>query len=272
MQKSVAGFYVAAIQMISGEHLQANLNQAAMLIRQAVEKGANLVALPEYFCLMGAQPQHKLSIQEGFGEGVIQQFLSDQARQHQIYIVGGSLPLITPEATRISNSLLVYGPNGQCLSRYDKIHLFRYQTAHEQYDESEVIQAGDAIPTTVHVGSFNMGLALCYDLRFPELFRAMGPIDLLVIPSAFTYTTGKAHWEVLLRARAIENQCYVLAPAQGGRHENGRTTWGHSLLVSPWGEVIDCLPEGEGVVMGELNPQLIMHVREILPALSHRVM
>jgi nitrilase len=156
-------------------------------------------------------------------------------------------------------------------ARYDKVHLFRYDNGRESYDEGRVLQAGQA-PQACEVGGLRLGLSVCYDLRFPELYRALmtPPCDLIAVPSAFTHTTGRAHWEVLLRARAIENQCYVIAAAQGGLHENGRRTWGHSLIVDPWGEVVAMVEEGEGVAMAQLDPQRIAEVRGQLPALTHR--
>lgn len=265
-------FKVAAIQMVSGVSVQDNLSEAGRLIAQAAADGARLVVLPEYFCLMGRHDTDKLAICEEPGQGLIQNFLSQQARDHSIWLVGGTLPLRSPDADRIYNACLTFGPDGNVCGRYDKIHLFGFQRGDEDYDESRVIRPGDNAPQVLDLPFGRAGLSICYDLRFPELFRAWGEVNLLVLPAAFTYTTGSVHWEVLLRARAIENQCYVLASAQGGKHENGRRTWGHSMLIDPWGEVLDCLVEGPGVVGGQLNQRRIDEVRQALPALRHRVM
>jgi nitrilase len=227
--------------------------------------------LPEYFCLMGRKETDKLSVAETEGVGPIQSFLSETARQHNIYLSAGSIPLISPDAGRVFNSQLVYNPQGVQISRYDKIHLFSFARGEESYDESRAILAGRDV-TRLQTPDITLGLSICYDLRFPELYRSMGQVDLILVPSAFTYTTGRAHWEILLRARAIENQCYVLAPAQGGTHENGRRTWGHSMLIDPWGDILEVLPEHEGIVSGTIEPDRLMEVRQSLPALSHRIL
>lgn len=264
-------FKVAAIQMVTTPIVQENLDAAADLIEKAVQSGASLIALPEYFCFMGQKDHDKLAIRETEGSGPVQEFLSGQARRHGIYVVGGTLPLACPEPQRVYNTSLVYGPDGKMLARYDKIHLFNFQRGAESYDESIAIRPGsDARVFDAPCGK--VGLSVCYDLRFPELYRALGQVSLILVPAAFTYTTGKAHWELLLRARAVENQCYVLAPAQGGVHPNGRRTWGHSMLVDPWGEIVEQLPEGPGVVGGNIDPERLAEVRTALPALRHRVM
>ncbi len=262
---------VAAVQMVSTPRLEDNLEQAAQGIAQAVQEDAHLVVLPEYFCLMGHADTDKLALREAVGQGPIQDFLRAQARQHGIWLVGGTLPLDSGQADRIYNTSLVYGPDGSQLARYDKIHLFGFSGATEAYDESRTIRAGSA-PQSFDAPCGRVGLSICYDLRFPELYRAFVPATLMVVPSAFTYTTGAAHWEVLLRARAIENQCYILAAAQGGRHENGRRTWGHSMLIDPWGAIVDCLPEGPGIVVGDVERERLAEVRAALPALQHRVL
>ncbi|WP_427183452.1 carbon-nitrogen hydrolase family protein [Bordetella bronchialis] len=262
---------VAAIQMVSTPIVRENLDAASQLIRKAAESGARLVALPEYFCFMGQKDHDKLAIRETDGTGPIQEFLSSQASQHGIFVVGGTLPLVSPDAARVYNTSLVYGPDGKRLARYDKIHLFNFKRGTESYDESIAIRPGAEV-RTVDTPFAKVGLSVCYDLRFPELYRALGTVDLILVPAAFTYTTGKAHWELLLRTRAIENQCYVLAPAQGGVHPNGRRTWGHSMLVDPWGDIVDVLPEGPGVVAGNIDSTRLSDVRAALPALRHRVM
>ena len=258
--------------MVSCTRPDDNLRQAAELIAQAAQAGATLVALPEYFCIMGRKDTDKLLIQEAPGQGPIQSFLAGQARQHGVWLVGGSLPLSTGDPKRIFNATLVYDPAGQQVARYDKVHLFGFKKGQEAYDESVVIKSGGNPPQTFDTPWGRIGLSICYDLRFPEFFRAMGPVDLIVIPSAFTYTTGSAHWDILLRARAIENQCYVLAPAQGGKHENGRRTWGHSVLIDPWGEVLAQVDHEPGIAMGELSLDRIAELRAALPALKHRTM
>ena len=266
---------VAAIQMVSGTALQANLDSAARLLAQAAGQGAELAVLPEYFCVMGLRDTDKLRIQETAGAGVIQQFLSHWARALGIWIVGGTLPMATDDPGRARNCSLAYAPSGQCVARYDKIHLFRFAQGLEDYDETRVLEPG-AQPVRFELASrdgfvYTVGMSICYDLRFPELYRAL-KADLLLVPSAFTATTGQAHWEVLLRARAIENQAFVLAAAQGGMHENGRRTWGHSMLVDPWGEILASQADGEGLVMGDMSELRLQEVRGRLPALNHRVL
>lgn len=264
-------FRVAAVQMVSSTQWQGNLEQAGLEIARAVDAGAQLVVLPEYFCLLGQADTDKLALREQPGKGPIQDFLRHQAIQHGIWLVGGTLPLETGEAGRIYNATLVFGPDGEQLARYDKIHLFGFRKGAEDYDESRTILAGSE-PVAFDAPCGRVGLSICYDLRFPELYRAFGQVNLIVVPAAFTFTTGSAHWETLLRARAIENQCYVLSSAQGGRHENGRRTWGHSMLIDPWGSVVDCLPEGQGIVVGDIERRHLEEVRTALPALRHRVL
>jgi len=267
---------VAGVQMVSTTDVEENLRAAAALIAQAASGGAQVVALPEYFCLMGQRDTDKVALREADGHGPIQDFLANQARQHRVCLVGGTLPLVAPENDRVLNSLLVYGPAGERVARYDKIHLFRFSRGKEDYDEARTIAPGKEVASfklaTEDGARLRVGLSICYDLRFPELYRAMSQPDLIVVPSAFTATTGRVHWEVLLRARAIENLAYVLAPAQGGRHQNGRSTYGHTMLIDPWGAVVAERAHGEGVVFGDIDPQLIADSRASLPALEHRVL
>jgi deaminated glutathione amidase len=266
---------VAAIQMVSRATVGPNLLAASELIAAAARDGAQLVALPEYFCLMGMDDTDKLAVREEDGHGRLQEFLAAQAAGHQVWLIGGTIPLTSPATDRVLNTVLVYNPEGQRVARYDKIHLFSFQRGAESYDESRTIWPGRS-PSTFTLAQrelrLNVGLSVCYDLRFPELYRAMQSPDLILVPSAFTATTGRAHWETLLRARAVENLCYVLAPAQGGRHENGRRTHGHSMLIDPWGTVLAQREEGAGVVIGEVDPVRIAECRQSLPALAHRVL
>ena len=266
---------IAAIQMVSGTGVQANLAAARTLLAQAADQGAELAVLPEYFCIMGRQDTDKLQVQEPAGSGPVQDFLSRAARELGLWIVGGTLPLATATAGRARNSSLAFAPSGECVARYDKIHLFRFAQEGETYDETRVLEPG-AAPVHFDMAArdgqvYRIGMSICYDLRFPELYRAL-QADVLLVPSAFTFITGQAHWDLLLRARATENLAYVLAAAQGGQHENGRRTWGHSMLVGPWGEVLAVQAEGPGVVMGEVLASRLREVRQRLPALSHRVL
>ncbi|MEO7391738.1 MAG: carbon-nitrogen hydrolase family protein [Ramlibacter sp.] len=266
---------VAAIQMVSGVSLQANLDQARLLLAKAAQGGAVLAVLPEYFCLMGQRDTDKLAVRERFGDGAVQRFLADAARELGLWIVGGTLPLAAADDDHVRNTNLVFSPAGQCVARYDKIHLFKFDNGRERYDESRVIEAGRepaAFDLSAPDGQlWRIGLSVCYDLRFPELFRAL-LADVLLVPSAFTHVTGQAHWELLLRARAVENLAYVIAPAQGGVHENGRRTWGHSMIVDPWGTVLAQQAEGPGVVLAQLDASRQAQLRAQLPALEHRVL
>jgi nitrilase len=269
---------IAAIQMVSTGVVSENLLQARTLLEQAAQQGAELAVLPEYFCLIGQHDSDKLAIQEPFGAGPIQQFLADAARDLGLWLVGGTLPLTAPQPDRVYNSSLVFNPQGDCVVRYDKIHLFRFDNGVESYDESRVLERGSqpirfALPSKDgHL--WQIGLSVCYDLRFAELYRgyARDGVDLILVPSAFTHTTGQAHWEVLLRARAIENLAYVAAAAQGGTHPNGRRTWGQSIVIDPWGLVLAQQAQEPGVVCAELSPPTVVQRRAQLPALQHRVL
>jgi nitrilase len=298
---------IAAVQMVSTPDVGRNLEAAGRLVAEAAAAGARLVALPEYFCLLGRRDTDKLAAAEAPGRGPIQQALSGWARTHGLWIVGGTLPIGAEGAdaaadaeaaaavashddvevaaasassatsatsaapARVLNRSLVVAPDRHVVAHYDKLHLFAFDNGRESYDEGRTLRAGER-PVAVQCGPLRVGLSICYDLRFPELYRAlMQPAcDLLVVPAAFTHTTGQAHWEILLRARAVENQCYVLAAAQGGTHENGRRTWGRSMIVDPWGEVLAVRDEGEGVVLADVEADRIHAVRRQLPALAHR--
>ena len=260
---------IAAVQMASGPNIEGNLNEAARLIAMAVEQGAQLVALPEYFAIMGMGDHDKVALREKEGKGPIQDFLSATAKRHKIWLVGGSVPLESSVATKVRNSCMVYDDKGKLAARYDKIHLFGFEMGSERYSEERTIEPGKNV-VTVDTPFGRLGLSVCYDLRFPELYRAMKDVDIILVPSAFTETTGKAHWETLIRARAIENLAYVLAPAQGGYHVNGRETHGDSMIVDPWGVVLDRLPRGSGVVVAGVNLTHLKRLRLSLPALTHR--
>lgn len=262
---------VAAIQMASGPNVAANLLEAEALIRLAVSRGAQLVVLPEYFGLMGLKETDKVKAREEDGKGPMQDFLVRQAKKNKIWIVGGSIPLVSDDPKKVRNSCLVYDDKGKRVARYDKIHLFGLDLGTEQYHEEKTIEAGSEV-VTFDSPFGRIGLSLCYDLRFPELFRAMHPVDILIIPSAFTATTGRAHWEPLVRARAIENLSYVIAAAQGGYHLSGRETHGHSMIVDPWGVVLDELNRGSGIVTASINLDYQKQLRSSLPALKHRVL
>jgi nitrilase len=275
MSKPATTVTVAAVQMVSKTDVTANLDDAGELIGRAARAGARLVVLPEYFCLMGRSDRDKVAARERDGAGPIQAFLADAAARHGIWLVGGTVPLETGDNERVKNTSLVYDPQGKRIARYDKIHLFAFSRGEESYDEARTIAPGrePAIFEFQPDGGprLRVGLSICYDLRFPELYRALGMLDLILVPAAFTATTGRAHWETLLRARAIENLCYVLASAQGGKHENGRATFGHSMLIDPWGKVMAMQDEGPGVVVGTVDTQVIAQMRTDLPALSHRI-
>ncbi|SCK61962.1 nitrilase [Variovorax sp. HW608] len=269
---------VAAIQMVSAIEREANLARAHALLAEAAAEGAELAVLPEYFCMMGARDTDKLGLRETAGTGTVQNFLADAAREFGLWIVGGTLPLETEDDNHVFNSSLVYSPDGVCVARYDKIHLFYFDNGRERYDERRVIAPGSR-PVLFDLPSrdghrWRVGLSVCYDLRFPELYRALARegAELMLVPSAFTRTTGAAHWEVLLRARAIENLAWVVAPAQGGTHENGRHTWGQSMVVDPWGTVVAQQPVDEAVVLFDIDAQQVDRARAQLPALSHCVL
>lgn len=262
------GFRIAGVQMASGPNVSANLNEAGRLIEMAAAQGAKLVALPEYFAIMGMRPTDKVKVREKEGDGPIQNFLAETARRLKIWLVGCSVPIAAGEG-KIFNSCMVYDEAGKLVARYDKIHLFSLDLGKEKFAEEGTLEPGKHVKV-VDSPFGRIGLSVCYDLRFPELYRAMKDADIIVVPSAFTETTGRAHWESLVRARAIENLAYVLAPAQGGYHLSGRETHGDSMVVDPWGTVLDRLPRGSGVVSAWINPAYQASVRKSLPALAHR--
>lgn len=262
-------FKVAAIQMASSPQVSSNLTEAKRLIQIAAKDGAKLVVLPEYFCIMGIKDFDKVVVREQPNDGPIQQFLAKTAKEYKVWIIAGSVPLVSNFANKVRNSCLVYNDKGEQVARYDKIHLFGLDLGTEHYHEENTIESGDKV-VTVETPFGKIGLSICYDLRFPELYRAMGEVDMIVVPAAFTETTGKSHWETLIRARAIENQCYVVASAQGGYHLSGRETHGNSMIVDPWGVVLDRLARGSGVVTANVNRSYLKSLRQSLPALKHK--
>jgi nitrilase len=261
---------IAALQMVSAPALEPNLRAAERLIADAARAGARLAALPENFYLIGRHEGDKVKLRERDGEGPIQEFLAQAARQYRIWLIGGTAPITCGDNDRILSACLAYDDAGRRVARYDKMHLFRFDGGGaERYDEARTLQPGaGAVAVTSPFG--RLALSICYDVRFPELYRGLGEFDAMFVPSAFTVPTGRAHWEVLLRARAVENQAYVVAPAQGGLHDSGRRTYGHTMIVDPWGEVLGVRPEGEGVVLADLDLDKIREVRASLPALSNR--
>jgi nitrilase len=261
---------VAAIQMVSAAEVAANLAAAEWLIAEAAAQGARLAALPENFYLIGRHEGDKVKARERDGSGPIQDFLAETARRHGLWLLAGTVPLETADAGRILSASLLYDDAGRRVARYDKMHLFRFDGAgNERYDEARTLEPG-AAPLAVSSPFGRLALSICYDVRFPELYRSLGEFDLMFVPSAFTVPTGRAHWEILLRARAVENQAYVIAPAQGGLHESGRRTYGHTMIVDPWGEVLAERPEGEGVVLADIDSGRLREVRTALPALVNR--
>jgi nitrilase len=261
---------LAGLQMVSTPSVAENLATASRLVAEAARQGAGAVALPEFFPLYGAGEKKLRAAREPFGSGPVQDWLQKTAVQYGLWLFAGSLPLMTTARDkRAFNSSLVFNPAGECVARYDKIHLFAFENGKEQYNEAGQIEAGQT-PVMLETPFGRVLLSICYDLRFPELYRQSPPADLILLPAAFTHVTGQAHWQTLLRARAIENQCYLLAAAQGGRHANQRQTYGHSMMIDPWGEILDCKGQGEGLVIADLDHQRIAQIRAALPALRHR--
>lgn len=264
---------VAAIQLASGSNVNANLLETERLVEQAAKNGARLVVLPENFAFMGARCADMLTIRETPGDGPLQTFLSRLASRLGIWIVGGTLPLEARDNAKVRAACLVYDDRGQQVAHYDKMHLFDVHLveAEEEYAESDDIEPGDKV--TVFDSPFGrLGLAICYDLRFPELFRALQEqgAQIIALPAAFTAVTGRAHWEVLVRARAIENLSYVIAAAQGGYHVNRRETFGHSMVVDPWGTPIAQQARGNGIASGTIDLDSLRATRRNFPCLEHR--
>lgn len=263
----------AAIQMTSGRDVAANLQAAERLIAEAAADDAALVVLPENFSFLGANDAERLAAAEASDQGPAQAFLADQARRHGLWLVGGTIPIAAADGRVHSRSLLL-GPDGICVARYDKIHLFDVRVPgneDESYRESATTQPGTAA-VTIETPLGRIGMTVCYDLRFPALFHRLGVLgmDILVVPAAFTVPTGRVHWEPLLRARAIESLCYVLASAQWGTHAGGRRTYGHSMIVSPWGSILAARESGAGVVSADLDMIELRDIRAKFPTLQHR--
>lgn len=262
---------VSAIQTVSTTDVNENIKRVENLIKQAVLQNAQWIVLPEYWVLMGKNEEDKVKIAETFRqpENTIQTTIAQWAKEYQITIFAGSIPLRSPIDGKIYNSLLTFNAQGQCISRYDKKHLFGFYGIGEKYQESDTIVAGNTIPNLQHQ-QWQIAQGICFDLRFPEFFVAQGVFDVIILPAAFTYTTGRAHWETLIKARAIENQCYVIAAAQGGIHQNGRRTFGHSMIIDPWGKIIALAKEGEACIVAEISQNRIKQVRNHLPAVILR--
>jgi len=264
---------VAAIQMASGPNVKANLAEAEKLIKIAVQQEAELVVLPENFAIMGMEETDKVKIAEDVGSGLLQDYLKEQARKHNIWLVGGTIPIRSSESGKVFAACLLFNPQGELVTRYDKIHLFdvTIEASNESYTESETITPGDKV-VVVDTPFGRLGLAVCYDLRFPELFRAMIDMNMEIcaLPSAFTSLTGRVHWESLLRSRAIENLSYMIAADQGGYHVGGRETHGDSMIVDPWGRILNRLPHGTGVVVADIDVAKLEHTRKMFPALNHK--
>lgn len=266
---------VAAVQMTSGTQVDANLQQARALLEQAAGQGAKLAVLPENFAIMARRERDRQAVAEEDGEGPIQRMLADAARELGLVIVGGTMPLRVPGETRVAPASLVYGPDGKRIGRYDKMHLFDVNVpdAAESHRESAGFVAGRKV-TVLDTPVGRLGIAVCYDLRFPEQFRRMAAMgaECFIVSAAFTVPTGEAHWDVLTRARAVENLCHLVVSAQVGEHENGRRTYGHSAVIDHWGRIAGALPTGTGVVLADLDLDAQARTRREFPALEHRVL
>ncbi len=264
----------AALQMVSSDRLDDNLEQARQLISDAVNKQASFITLPENFSLMGKQDVDRLALAETAGQGPLQTFLGEQAKQHGVWLLGGTIPIKTDLPDKVYAASLLFSPDGEPVARYNKLHLFDVlvdEGNQEAYQESATFKAGtDVVVASTKIG--NIGLSVCYDLRFPELYRSMHEhsVQIITAPSAFTATTGEAHWATLLRSRAVENLCYVVASNQGGLHANNRQTWGHSMIVDPWGKILDCVEQGPGMALANIDLAKQDRLRNMFPALQHR--
>ncbi len=267
---------IAAVQFTAGDDVATNLRNAQRLIAAAAADGARVIVLPENLALMSAHERDKLAIAETAQRDPLQSWLKHLAIQHGVYLIGGTLPLAGDDPGRIRAACLVVGPDGDLLARYDKIHLFDVEVTRdgrrESYRESRSIEPGPPSPVIVDIEGWRFGLSVCYDLRFPELYRALSTAgaEVLCVPSAFTAQTGAAHWATLLKARAIENSCYVVAPNQCGTHPGGRQTWGHSCILSPWGDTLAALQGEPGNAIATLERDKLVQLRQAFPCLQHR--
>lgn len=276
---------VAALQMVSSGDIHQNLDSARRLIESAASQGADLVLLPENFAVLDGGPLRQFAEVQGADGSLLQDFLAQQAKTHGMTVAGGTIPMLSRPVDdaggevsllddgRVRPACLVYDDVGQLIARYDKIHLFdvKVQDRQAEYSESRSFEPGNKV-VTVSTPIAELGLSICYDLRFPELYRKLveAGAQVVTVPSAFTRTTGEAHWEVLLRARAIENQCYVVAANQGGVHNATRETFGHSMIVSPWGKILDSVSEGEGLAIADVDLENLADIRRDMPIASHR--
>ena len=279
LNKETCKCKVAAIQMVSTDSVDTNLATMSAQVRLAASKGAELVVLPEYFSFIGQSEDEKVkwaeedNYESGANTQKIQTVLSNAAKENSVWLIGGTCPIFAESENKVCNAMFVFDQKGNRRARYDKIHLFKYKNGVENYDESTFCEAGNQ-PLMVDTPAGKTFLSVCYDLRFPEFYRRRFPEDVspdvIIVSAAFTRTTGEAHWEVLLRARAIENQAYVIASAQGGEHNSGRETWGHSMIIDPWGDIIAKCKFGKNIVLGEVDMKKLQTIRENLPALEHQ--
>mgnify|MGYP001168894108 FL=1 len=266
--------YAAAIQMVSTDTVSKNLELSEKLIEEAAIKKAKLITLPENFPLMGKRDEDRLAIAESLNNGPLQLFLSEQSKKHKIWLLGGTIPLKSNNPEKVFATNLLFNPHGECIARYDKIHLFDVvldDRSGESYRESKTFESGnDIVVAQTEIG--NIGLSVCYDLRFPEMYRKMHNknVQIITAPSAFTATTGKAHWKTLLKTRAIENLCYLIASNQGGVHASGRETWGHSMIIDPWGEVLAEVENETGIAVAKIDIDKLICLRKSFPTLTHR--
>ncbi len=269
MTKHISNIKIAAVQMTSTLDYEKNLDLAEELITQAANDGAKIIVLPEFFIRIGnSNDDYFKSLIEELGCGKIQERIKKIVTKNKIFLVAGTIPIKSAVANRCYNTSVVFDPQGEIISHYHKIHLFKFHDPQLRRDESSIFTNGNKV-VKFNIGDFSFGLAICYDIRFPELFRKMAGVDAIIVSAAFLHHTGKVHWETLLKARAIENQCYIIAANQGGVHENGHHTFGHSMIINPWGHICKVLPTGSGFVSDIIDKNFIKNIRTQLPALEH---